>query len=277
MRKTTGSVDTSRVYGRGRYNLGPDRKFLKYQADAHHEHFEDLAIFSASEGESGDSIGLAFKVDVDLTFLLNRDQIGVLHEQLATSYKDIILSRARDAIKNKATNVTFTQYFQDRKLVEESFRQAVQTRWNEAPPLHCTLDQFHLGRIKIPETVAQKQLQAQLQNERNQMESFLQQAEVERELTAVDVKTIDLEREKLLATARAEANLLIANAEVEAIRIVQEAQINGTRLLFDATGINAQEEKTAFDYIRTLTNRKTEFTLGISYLPSNNVLRTAGI
>ena len=30
-RKTTGAVDTSEVYATGRYALGPDRHFVKYQ------------------------------------------------------------------------------------------------------------------------------------------------------------------------------------------------------------------------------------------------------
>ena len=42
--------------------------------------------------------------------------------------------------------VTFEEYFQERKAVEARFRAAVEKRWNEKPSLHCTLDQFHLGR-----------------------------------------------------------------------------------------------------------------------------------
>jgi len=58
--KTTGSVDTDTVYSRGRYSVGPDYKFLKYQADAHHEQLEELAVFSAGGGN--ESIGLEFKM-----------------------------------------------------------------------------------------------------------------------------------------------------------------------------------------------------------------------
>jgi hypothetical protein len=42
--------------------------------------------------------------------------------------------------------------------VEKRFAAAVQRRWNDKPALHCDLDQFHVGRIQIPETVARKQL-----------------------------------------------------------------------------------------------------------------------
>jgi len=47
------------------------------------------------------------------------------------------------------------------------------------------MDQFHLGRIRIPESVATKQLESKVQNERNGREQFLQEAQIEREMTAV--------------------------------------------------------------------------------------------
>ena len=34
-RKSTGSVNTEDIFTRGRYMLGPDKRFVKYQADAH--------------------------------------------------------------------------------------------------------------------------------------------------------------------------------------------------------------------------------------------------
>lgn len=205
--------------------------------------------------------------------MLIEDEIGLLHQELASSYKDIIVSRAKDALKNEAANVDTAAYFQDRKSVEARFRQAVQTRWNAKPQLHCTLDQFHLGRIQIPDTVAEKQLNSRIQNERNEMEDSLQKSAIEREMTAVDVNTINLQKEKLLSKANAEANLLRANARAEAARIVQEAQINGTQRLFAASGITSQEQMTAFTYIRTLTNRK-DVDLDVSYLSADNILRT---
>jgi hypothetical protein len=53
-RKSTGSVDTSRVFSRGRYNNGPDYTFLIYQADAHYEEFNSFSVFSA--GASNESM-----------------------------------------------------------------------------------------------------------------------------------------------------------------------------------------------------------------------------
>jgi hypothetical protein len=273
-RKTTGAVDTTVVYARGRWNIGPDHKFIKYQADAHYEAFDELGVFSA--GGSNESIGLEFQVDVDFTFFLIEDEIGDIHREIASNYRPVIVSRAKDAIKNEAIFVTFTEYFQSRKQVEERFRQAVQARWNESPSLHCTLDQFHVGRIRIPDSVATKQLESKVQNERNDREQFLQQAQLERELTEVEVNVINLERQKVLRTAEAQASLLRSKARSEAARIKAQAQINGTTLLLKAAEIVTQDHITAFTYIRVLRNRDT-VDVDVSYLSADNVLRTTTV
>eukprot|EP00977_Amphora_coffeiformis_P028368 scaffold34938_cov261-Amphora_coffeaeformis.AAC.7 len=271
LKKKTGKVDTSEVYGSGRHFIGPRYDFLKYQADAHFIQISELSVFSAGDNE--DSIGLAFKVDVDFTFLLIRDEIGLLHEGLARSYETVIISRARDAIKNEAIFVTFEQYFQERKAVEARFRQAVEARWNVAPSLHCTLDQFHLGRIQIPDSVSERQLQARLQNERNDKESFLQQAQFERDLTAVQVNKINLEKDLVLRTAQAEASLIQARANAQANQIRVGARINATQTLLTAIGITSQEDITTFDYIQSLRGR-SDLSLRVSYLSDENVVRT---
>lgn len=251
--------------------MGPDQTFLKYQADAHVVPLNELAVFSA--GVSNESIGLEFKLDIDFTYLLNRDEIGLVHKESARSYPGVILSRTKAAIKNEATFVTFQQYFQQRKEVEQRFRKAVQSKWNEKPEVHATLDQFHLGRIRIPNSVAEKQLEAKIQVERNDREDFLQKAQVEREMTAVEVNQIALETEKLMRTAKAEAHLLVAKAKVEATQMKVNAETNGTMALVGAAGINNQEHLSAFSYIRTLSNRD-EVEIDVNYLTPDNVVKT---
>ena len=135
-----------------------------------------------------------------MTFFLIEDEIGLLHKELSSNYRNVIESRARDAIKNSAISVTLTEHFQDRMAVERRFREAIEQRWSEAPALYCELDQFHLGRIQIPDSVAKKQLEARVQNERNSLEEeFLQEAQVERQFTGLDVE-INFQSEKVLRT-----------------------------------------------------------------------------
>lgn len=270
----TGKVDISKVYPRGRYAIGPTNTFLKYQANAHHEQLKELSIFSASATNS--SIGLEFIVDIDFTFLLIEEEVGLLHKEMATSYRTAIVNRARTAIKNEAIFISFTEYFQSRITVEQRFRDAVELQFTQNPPLHCTLDQFHMGRIRIPESVARRQLESQVQNERNDKESFFQQAQVERELTKVDVNKINLERQKLLRTTEAEASLTRAKAIAQADKITREAEINATQALFEKVGITQQDHMMAFIYLRNLAESEG-LDLSIGYLSSENILKTTTV
>ena len=206
--------------------------------------------------------------------MLQKDRIGDLHRELAQTYRGVILSRTKDAIKNEAIFISFDEYFQNRTYVEDRFRIALEKRWSDQPPLPCDLDQFHLGRIRIPDSVVEKQLEARVQNERNEEESFLQQAQIERELTAVEVNRVLLERNNILRTAQAEAKLVRARAQVEARRLLAEAHLNGTAALFGAAGIETQSQRMAFAYLRTLANRD-QIQLDVSYLSGEDVVRTA--
>jgi len=272
-RLSTGAVDTDEVYSSGRYVVGPDKHFIKYPADAHLQSLENLGVFSKST--SNESIGLEFRLDVDFTYFLIEDEIGDVHREQASKYPSVISSRAQEAIKNTAAaEVTFTEFFQERKKVEDLFRKAVQERWEIPPALHCRLDQFHLGRIRIPETVATKQLEARVQNERNDREQFFQQAQVERELTKVEVNQINLQTVKELRTAEAQASLIRKKAIAEAQLIREQAGINGTKQLLEAVGITSQDHKTAFTYIKALRDR-SDMRLSVSYLSPESVVRTA--
>lgn len=237
--------------------------------------FDQLSVFSTQDKNDTASAGLPFAVDVDFTYFLIEDEVGELHQELAKNYPTIIESRAKDAIKNAAAAyVSFDQFFRERTYVEELFRNAVQERWNDPPSLHCTLDQFHLGRIRIPETVATKQLEARIQNELNDREQFLQEAQIEREETAVQVNNITLGVTKVLRQAEAQASLIRAEAIADAELIKAQAQVNGTKMLLAEAGIISEDHKTAYTYIKTLKDRK-RLDIAVSYLAEETVVRTA--
>jgi hypothetical protein len=271
-RKSTGKVSTDKTYSMGRYMIGPDMTFLKYDADSHFVHLEDVAVFSDG---GADSVGVSFLIDVDFTFLLVKEDIGELHKDLAKNYMSVIESNVKSAIKNAASNIVFDYYFKERVLVEEIFKQAVRERV-ASENLHCVIDQFHIGRIMIPDSVAEKQLQARIQVETNDKETFLQQARVEREVTAVEVNKINLEKELTLKTAQAQANNIVARAVSEADQIKSDAVNTGTKTLLDTLGINNQVDSTAFTYIRSLQKRM-DIDLTVSHLSDQNIVKTEAV
>merc|ERR1712151_119728 len=114
---------------------------------------------------------------------------------------------------------------------------------------------------------------SKVQNERNQREEFSQRAQIEREQTQVEVNKINLSTNKELRTAHAEARLIKTKAIARAKLIKAQAQINGTSLLLEAAGIESQDHKTVFSYIKTLRDRE-QLSIDVSYLSEDNVLRT---
>ena len=91
---------------------------------------------------------------------------------------------------------------------------------------------------------------------------------------STDRRTAVLVRCKLyLRTAEAEASLVRTKARAEAQLLKAQASINGTRLLLEAAGIETQDHKTAFSYIKTLTDRD-QLNIAVSYLSDGNVLHT---
>jgi len=134
-RKSTGQVRIDKVYSSGRYLNGPDWGFRKYQADTHRLDFDELSVFSA--GATNNSVGLEFKIDVTVTYLLDQESVGLIHEQLGSGYAAVVESRARAAIKNEAANFQFQEYFQERDMLEGRLFEAVEARLKEAPSLHA--------------------------------------------------------------------------------------------------------------------------------------------
>ena len=234
-RKSTGKVDTTKVYGSGRYAVGPDYTFLKYRADAHSLQLDDLSVFSSSGG-SNTSIGLEFLLDIDLTYTLVKDEIGRLHTSLASSYNSVISSRAKDAVKNGCVHHFRTVLSGSRRCGDSPQRSGGGALAENLPRCRVSSINFTSGRIQIPDAVARKQLETKLQEMSGDKESFLQQAIVGVGSHAVEVNAILLEKEAVLRTAAAEASLKRAKAKADAQKLVLEAQNTGLRALFTALG-----------------------------------------
>ena len=132
------------------------------------------------------------------------------------------------------------------------------------------------NRIKIPDSVAERQLETRVQNERNDRESFVQQAQRERDLTEVEVNKINLEREAILRTAQAEAELTRARARTQADQIRVQARITALQNLLASVNITSQKDIATFDYIQSLRGRR-DLNLHVSYLSDNSVVRTTAV
>ncbi|XP_078702129.1 uncharacterized protein LOC144928043 isoform X1 [Branchiostoma floridae x Branchiostoma belcheri] len=119
-RKSTGTVSLDWVYSSGRHFVGPDYEFKVFKADAHFEELTDIAIFSFDK--------LEIQVTCRFQYFLRKDDMPLLHETYDRFYHPVIRTSAIDAIKGTAPQFNTRQYIGERKLVEDTLRDAVKLR-----------------------------------------------------------------------------------------------------------------------------------------------------
>eukprot|EP00238_Polyblepharides_amylifera_P004401 CAMPEP_0196575668 /NCGR_PEP_ID=MMETSP1081-20130531/5098_1 /TAXON_ID=36882 /ORGANISM="Pyramimonas amylifera, Strain CCMP720" /LENGTH=245 /DNA_ID=CAMNT_0041894037 /DNA_START=416 /DNA_END=1153 /DNA_ORIENTATION=+ len=239
-----------------------------YQKDAHFVDFKELSVFSAGKNSS---IGLEFMLDVSFTYVIIKEELEALHDELQDSYRAVVDSRARDGIKNVAANVDFTQYFEDRVNVEGILRQSVYER---LLPVHVRVMDFNLGHVKINEQVREKQLETRMQYERNEEAYNKKLAQAERDATDLQVAAISLQATRTRSLAESEANYIRQAAAAEADQIEKLAAVNGFASLYESLNITEQKHKASFDYLRTIM-RHDSIQLSSSFVDRDNVVRTS--
>ncbi len=90
-RKTTGSVDTSKVYAGGRHIIGPDYEFKEFYASAQYVRFKLIPIFTKDN--------LEVSITVELQYFLIKEDLKLLHDSYDIYYENIIVNNAKDALK----------------------------------------------------------------------------------------------------------------------------------------------------------------------------------
>eukprot|EP00241_Pyramimonas_parkeae_P006562 CAMPEP_0114236716 /NCGR_PEP_ID=MMETSP0058-20121206/6994_1 /TAXON_ID=36894 /ORGANISM="Pyramimonas parkeae, CCMP726" /LENGTH=319 /DNA_ID=CAMNT_0001348687 /DNA_START=134 /DNA_END=1093 /DNA_ORIENTATION=- len=270
-RRSTGNVLANQgVYTAGRYWNGPDFTMKLYERDAHLVEFDKLPVFSSGTNES---IGLEFKLDISFTYMLIKEQMQQLHEEMEQTYRTVVDARARAAIKNEATKVQFSQYFEERTLVEQNLKHAVH---QQLLALHVNVVDFHLGRVEIDDKVRQMQLTTRVQNEVNDQAQNEQLAKAERDVTDLEEATINLQATRVTKLAESEAAFILTSAEAEAAKIERLANMDGLAYLFSSLNLTEQRHKASFDYLRTVLRHKSA-ELSTSFMDKHNVLATTNI
>ncbi|KAK9828821.1 hypothetical protein WJX72_002267 [[Myrmecia] bisecta] len=126
-KRSTGVVYLDKVYSGGRYALGPDYTFYKYESDAHLEQFDALSVSTADKLET--------LIDFDFVYFLKREELVQVKEECGQDYKGRIRSAGQAAIKNTVVNYPteiFLGHVQIPELVRtKQLNVAVQTETNK--------------------------------------------------------------------------------------------------------------------------------------------------
>ncbi len=142
MQRSTGEVDTSKVYSSGRYGVGVDYTFKAFRADSQFSVLNDLAVFTRDR--------LEVLMDVTFQYFLRPNELKPLHDAYDQQYHEIIVSRAESVIKATSPTFNTTDYFINRAMVEEVLanRLAEELRGEGCCDSYCSGDLY--GEYNIP-------------------------------------------------------------------------------------------------------------------------------
>lgn len=128
--KSTGRVDTSRVYEAGRHFVTADYTFRVFPRDSHFVSFTDLFVFAApsetTQAEEGRS-SFEMTIDVSFQYFIRPSELANLHSEYELQYSSIVINTAESAIKSQ-NQFTPEQFILNRSLIESTMLSAVQER-----------------------------------------------------------------------------------------------------------------------------------------------------
>ncbi|WAR22284.1 hypothetical protein MAR_016258, partial [Mya arenaria] len=221
-RKSTGTVDTSRVYTYGKYLLGPDFKFKVFPAGSHDVVINNIAAFTSGRG-------VEVIVSAKFQYFLRRQELHLLHKAYDLNYQDVMRSSAVDAIKRACTDFNKTETFRNRSDVERHMFQAVQTR---------------LGGKCCPEYCRDKPSAGLGADSGRSTEA--DDGEHPHTGTRATGGLYTNSTDQYIGTS----------ATASYTNVVETARSRGLTLLYSTLNISQQAHKSSFDYLRALKENK---------------------
>ncbi|KAK3083265.1 hypothetical protein FSP39_017936 [Pinctada imbricata] len=273
--KSTGSVDISTVVSSGRYLLGPDFEFKTFPSDAHFVRLKEAKIFLSDK--------LEVKMNVNFQYFLRKDELKLLHKTYDVYYKDVVESKAIDAIKGASPNFSTRQMINNRRELEEALFKAVRERLggrccrpncsehDYACPSGCIpvenckeedkgmfldVKYFQIEYIDIPSTVEDEYLNALTLLDYATREKLVQEAKVVRKNTSAMVEEIKNQVREITEIAHATASLTNSVAQANYSAIIEGARTDGLKNAFAILGVTDQQYKNSIDYLRELKGNK---------------------
>ncbi|XP_065051573.1 uncharacterized protein LOC135681176 [Rhopilema esculentum] len=269
-KKSTGTVDRSKVYTGGRHFIGVDGTFKKFPADAHLESFSKVEFFNMEK--------LQVTMTFSLQYFLMPEELKSLHDAYNLGYRPVIRNTVASAIKDEASKFSVNEYRKERQKVSDALFKAAKIaiggsccysncqkyiclpdclQSNCTKGLYSYLKYFQMEEVDITDDQQKKFLQTVIEREKRDTEDFKQQEKIERKKT--DQKKVKIENDALEVkqNAAAKSSLIKAQADASAKALVENARNSGLQQIFEAVNITAETHKKSLDYIRTMLNHKS--------------------
>merc|ERR1711907_27287 len=249
-RKSTGTLDRSKVWTSGLHFVGPDFGFKTFPTNLQ-EFNQKVSVWSKSGG--GDA-GTTLDLDISFQYKLRTNDIAKLYAKVARNFKPLVEVNAQDAIKNTAPLYGANDYLSKRTEIESAFMTNVSKAIGNT--MFCDLADLQLRKIGMTAELQATKLTAALQVESNEKEKYVQQKTLISEQTSLDVLKIENEAKRVSNEATATAKEITERAKYLAKQKIEQARSDGLKLMLSDLGLTTDEHKASLDYITTLIQNK---------------------
>jgi len=282
-RRTTGSVDTNKVYAGGRHIIGPDFEFKEFYAAAQFVKFSHIPIFTLDN--------LEVKITIELQYFLIKEDLKLLHDSYDIFYQSIIVNNAKDAIKNSVTKFDTDEFISNRSVIQQEIYNGVKQRLsgkcclpncktvNECPNCKkwqlcdkgcksratCTKEDkglfvevryLQLHDIDIPLQVNERKLLSLIRDLEKEKEQSIKQEMIVKKETEKLVAQIQNNAKEVLANATAQSGYLLTEADINYSRTIENTHNEGLKNMFSGLGLDSNKLKSSLNYMRALKDHE---------------------
>lgn len=282
-RRTTGTVDTSKVYQGGRHFIGPDFEFKEFYAAAQFVYFGHIPIFTTDN--------LQVSISVELQYFLIKEDLPLLHDTFDLRYQSIVVGNAKDALKNSVTKFDTDEFISNRTIIQKELLNGVRRRlsgmcclpncrqrsecseckeWEIChdgckPRNTCTKEDkglfteiryLQLHDIEIPAQVNERRLLTLIRELEEEKEKSIKEEMIIRKQTELEVNKYKNQAKEAIANATAMSKLLMDQAEVNYSRTIENVHNDGLKSLYDGLTITDDKLKASLNYMRTLKDHE---------------------
>lgn len=232
----TNSVSYDRVYSNGLYFTGLSHDFVLFPSSFQFMELinKDMTVINSD--------GLSYSIQVSLQWRIRQEAVPQLHRSFRQNIEPQVRSRLRTAIATAMNTFDMRDMITNRSKIDRRITAEVAARLDEigieVPP-----EKFQLDTPILPETVAARFLDTQVQLIRNEEAVFKQAETAVRQSTQVDVNAILANATRIRDVTGTTVVARIDSATSVAQRMVEEARLSGLQLVFDAMNVTSTQLK----------------------------------
>jgi len=215
----TNQVDTSKVYGNGRYYVGPSVNMVRFVST-----YQKIDFSGSDALQVFNSEGLSVELDASFFFKIQKESLT----QMFSAYGTNIISKAvaigESTLKNSAVGFTIEQFLKNRSVITQTFNHNISDAMNSIF-LKVESHKLQLRKVTFPDQIRFKYLDAAIVLQREKQYQFEQTAKLIRDTTV-----------KLVNSTNANTTVITRQAQAQSARIVAVAKANAEELVSTARG-----------------------------------------